>query len=1204
MRFIISAVCCVLLAAGAVFAQSDRGTITGAVTDSAGAIIPKAPIEAKNLNTGAVYQAVSTTTGNYTIAQLPSGKYQLSVSVPGFRQFLQTGITVLVAQTLRIDIKLDVGNIAETVVVNADAPLLKTESGDLSHVVTTEKIDALPVLGFQPTIRDPYAAAQLIPGSAYMNRGYVRVNGAPNNSQSIRVEGQDAANGILLNSTSMAQQSLDAVEEVAIQTSNYSAEYGQSGGGFFNVTMKSGTNSLHGSAYDYWSNEALNANKPFLNNKDKVRRHNYGLTLGGPVYIPKVYDGHNKTFFFFNWEQYRETTNYNSTKLTVPTLAYREGNFQQALTGKKAITKDPLGRDIYEGTIYDPETDRIAPNGQRVRDPFPQNTIPKDRFDPVSVKIQALIPTPQGPTMNDLSSNYINPWESVNHRTVPSFKIDHNLSSKDKLTFFWSRTKTWNPNSYAFADGIPTAVTITRNTDVTADTARLGFDHSLTPTSLVHLGVGTMTMSFGDPNPYKGFDQLKELGLPGANAEYFPYILDMTVPGRGGMKQMGPLQQSLTRMLRTTANASLTWIRSNHSYKFGGEMRLEGYPATLESPAYGTYVFNEQQTGLAIEGLNTQGLRIGFPYASFLLGLVNNGDIGVISSPKLGKSAWGIFAQDSWKVTRKFTLDYGLRWDYQGYLRDSWGRVANFSPTTPNPTAGGLLGAVIFEGSGPGHCNCDFAEVYPYAFGPRLGIAYQITPKTVIRAGAGISYGQTASENRTSQSFASTNPYERPSFGDPARLLSEGAPAAGPWPSLDAGQYPIGGVPGTVPIAIDHNAGRPARQIQWSLSIQHEIFRNLSIEISYVGNRGAWWEGNSLINVNALTEEMISSHGLDLNNAADRLLLSSALNSKTSGAATRIDPITGNTYSTPPYGSFPLTNTVAQSLRPFPQFTQIDYRYAPLGRTWYDGLQIKATKRFSHGLDFTSAFSWQKELTMGGEDFINTGLAAVNDVFDRKVNKYLSRYSRPVVWITSLNYTLPKLGINKALSWAIRDWAYGVVLEIASGFPIQSPAAQSKLSSYLFRNTFANRVPDQPLFLRTRKDASGAITKSPMDMNDRSSYDPYTDFVLNPAAWTDPPVGKFGYSPAYFGDYRYQRRPMEAMSIGRNFRIKEGVALNIRADFQNIFNRLSYGNPTATNAQTTQSWTSSRETSGGFGDINTNTGLSPRSGIIVARISF
>ncbi len=1192
MRSIAIAISAVLVIAVSLFGQGDRGSITGTICDPAGAVIPNALIEAKNLSTGAVYQAASTTTGNYTIGQLPAGKYQLSASVPGFKQFLQTGITVLVAQTLRIDITLEVGNISETVTVNADAPLLKTESGELSHNVLGAKLGSLPVLGFTPTIRDPYASAILIPGAAYRNRGYVRINGAPNNSQSIRVEGQDAANGILLNSTSLNQQSVEAIEEVAIQTSNYSAEYGQSGGGFFNVTMKSGTNNFHGSAYDYLSNESLNANAPFLNTKDRVRRHNYGFTLGGPFLFPKVYDGHDKTFFFFNFEQYREKTLYNTIKFTVPTLAYRDGDFQQVLTKGKVLAKDPLGRDVIEGTIYDPLTDRVAPNGQRVRDPFPDNKIPRDRFDPVAVKIQELIPPPTGPTKDDLVNNYLNPWESPNIRTIPSLKVDHNLSAKSKLSFFWSRTKTWNPHSYAFSDGIPSPVTVHRATDVTANTARLSFNHSLTPTALLYLAAGAQTMNFTDYTPFQNFDQEKELGLKGAYAKIFPYITGLTA-SRGGMKTMGPSVQSLTRMLKPTANASLTWVRSNHTYKFGAEMRLEGYPATIQNPAYGFYNFSAEQTGLAIEGMNLSGGFIGFPYASFLLGLVNNGNIGVVARPKLGKSSWALFAQDSWKVTRKLTLDYGLRWDYQGYLRDSHGRVANFSPTTPNPAVGNLLGAVIFEGYGPGHCNCNFARVYPYAFGPRLGMAYQLTSKTVIRVGSGITYAQTASENRTSSNFASSNPFTKPSYGDPAILLRNGPPTPGPWPSLDAGQYPLLGIPGEVPIAIDHNAGRPARQIQWSLGIQREISRNISIELSYVGNRGVWWEANQLINVNALTPERIASFGLDINNAADRALLTSSLNSTTAK---------NRGFSTPPYAKFPLTATVAQSLRPFPQFTTITYRWAPLGKTWYDGMHLKLTKRFSYGLDFTSAFTWQKELMMGAADAINTSLAPVNDVFNRPTNKYISRYSRPFVWVTSFNYTLPRLAINRALSWAIRDWTIGGVFEYASGMPIMAPIAQSRLSSLLFRDTFANRVPGQPLFLRTDKNGN----TSPINLNDRKSYDPYTDFVLNPKAWEDPPPGQFSYSAAYYNDYRYMRRPLESMSIGRVFRISEGVTFSVRADFQNIFNRLVIGDPTSTNAKATQTWspTGSGETISGFGDINTNAGASPRYGIIVARFQF
>jgi hypothetical protein len=363
------------------------------------------------------------------------------------------------------------------------------------------------------------------------------------------------------------------------------------------------------------------------------------------------------------------------------------------------------------------------------------------------------------------------------------------------------------------------------------------------------------------------------------------------------------------------------------------------------------------------------------------------------------------------------------------------------------------------------------------------------------------------------------------------------------------------------------------------------------VEVSYVGNRGAWWEGNDQINVNALTAERIASFGLDVTNAADRTLLTSPLNSAL--AAQR-------GFNKPPYAGFPMTATVAQSLRPFPQFAAsannapaIAYIRAPLGKTWYDSLQVKATKRFSHGLDFTSTFTWQKELTMGAEQVGNaSGLsgASVNDVFDRPTNKYLSMLSRPIVSVTALSYTLPKLNINRFLSLAIQDWTLSATLQFASGMPIKAPITQNALSSVLYRDTFANRVPGQPLF-----------TKNP----NCHCVDPNNDFILNKDAWADPAPGTFATGAAYYNDYQQQRRPGEAMSLGRAFLDPEGVTLNIRADFQNIFNRTEMNNPTSTNAKATQTRSSSGTTIYGFGYINpASVAAAPRAGMIVGRLQF
>jgi hypothetical protein len=303
---------------------------------------------------------------------------------------------------------------------------------------------------------------------------------------------------------------------------------------------------------------------------------------------------------------------------------------------------------------------------------------------------------------------------------------------------------------------------------------------------------------------------------------------------------------------------------------------------------------------------------------------------------------------------------------------------------------------------------------------------------------------------------------------------------------------------------------------------------------------------------------------------------------------------------------------VAQSLRPFPQFTNITYRWAPLGRTWYDSLQLKVTKRFSHGLDFASSFSWQKELVMGSEiTGTQTGGTGgiVNNVFNRSVNKYMSSYSRPIVWTTSLNYTLPKLKLNRALSMAIRDWTIGAVLDYSSGRMIQVPAASSTsvTSLYTFQNTFANRVAGQPLFLRTVRNADGTKSTMPLDtLNNRGAFNPLTDFVLNPAAWQDPPAGQYSTSAAFYSDYRYPRHPSEKMSIGRIFRLREGMNLSIRADFINVLNRMVLSDAllTSTNAIATQTWNPSGISLSGFGRYNATSANSQRSGSIVARFQF
>src|SRR6185369_15289943 len=403
MRF-LKLVLCSLSLALAILAQSDRGTITGTVSDPAGAVVAGAPIEIKNVETGIVNRVASSATGNYTLAQLPAGQYELTVTVPGFKKYVRQSLTVGVAQTYRVDVLLEVGSNTESVTVTEAAPLLKTESGELSHTVSTNTMNNLPVLSIgagasASGIRNPYAVVQLLPGANYASDASIRINGNPTNSQAMRIDGQDATNG-WYSTQSQTQASVDSIQEFAIQTSNYSAEFGLAGGGVFNLTMKSGTNQFHGSVYDYLVNEFLNAGTPFTDDgnghliRARQRRNDFGFTAGGPILIPKLYDGRNKAFFFFSYEQYRETTVNNATFTTLPTLDYRKGDFSAARTTRPSLVTDGLGRPVFENTIYDPLTDRVEADGLRYRDIFAGKLVPVTRMDAVAQKVQALIPLP------------------------------------------------------------------------------------------------------------------------------------------------------------------------------------------------------------------------------------------------------------------------------------------------------------------------------------------------------------------------------------------------------------------------------------------------------------------------------------------------------------------------------------------------------------------------------------------------------------------------------------------------------------------------------------------------------------------------------------------------------------------------------------------------------------------------------------------
>ncbi|MDP9171488.1 MAG: TonB-dependent receptor, partial [Acidobacteriota bacterium] len=570
--------------------------------------------------------------------------------------------------------------------------------------------------------------------------------------------------------------------------------------------------------------------------------------------------------------------------------------------------------------------------------------------------------------------------------------------------------------------------------------------------------------------------------------------------------------------------------------------------------AFGNWGFNNNETGLPyLQASSVAGGNLGSAYASFLLGLADSASVATPKDPQFRKTSWSLFAQDTWKVTRKLTVTYGLRWGLQGAPHEIHDRFAEFSPTTPNPSVGGLLGATIYAGSGPGRCNCSFTNTYPLAIGPRLGAAWQLNDRTVLRAGWGVTYGYTAPFNYiggiiggSSVGYNSLS-FVSPGVGTPAATFAQGLPYTQDqlYPSsLSAGIVPFTGQLNSPPYYIDPNGGRPPPVNRWNISLQHST-KDLLVEAAYVGNRGAWLLANNLIDLNGLTPQALAARNLNVANAADRTLLTSTFASgKPQAAGFQL-----------PYSTFPQTSTLAQALRPFPQFGNIAVNWAPLGNSWYDALQAKVTQRLWHGLYAQYVFTWQKELTTA------EGIM-VNDVYNRPVQKAISGSSIPLVSAMLFNYQVPVFASNKYLRAFQRDWTIGGSLRFQSGLPILSPIATNNITTVLPRqsSTFANRNPGVPLF-----------TQDP----NCHCFDPNQTFVLNSAAWSQPAAGQFGTAAPYY-------------------------------------NRVFLSAPTSTNSTATQVKSSTGQTVSGFGYINTSVtsiqtgGAVPtvRNGQIVARLVF
>jgi hypothetical protein len=445
------------------------------------------------------------------------------------------------------------------------------------------------------------------------------------------------------------------------------------------------------------------------------------------------------------------------------------------------------------------------------------------------------------------------------------------------------------------------------------------------------------------------------------------------------------------------------------------------------------------------------------------------------------------------------TLDYGVRYDLGSAYSEEHNRAVSFFPNAPNQVIPGVSGAFLYQGNGPGGCNCTFAKAYPDAIGPRVGGAYSIDDKTVVRAGWGLIYGATSINplGVNSPGILATNSVGSQGLGQPVMTLGGPLPVAVPsFPSQNLPQSISGGqtVPGVG--FFDPGAGRPPRQNQWSIGIQREITKDLAFEASYVGNRGVWWQAPSLVDINAITPAILAAHGLNANSQSTISLLTTQLSNVPAATLAQYNIAV-------PYAGFSKANTVAQALRPFPQFANIPVTGDPLGKTWYDSLQTKLTKRFSHGITGTATYTWQKSMDVGvdgnGNITVPNGSGTAtnyvnNTVLGAQTSKAISEFDQPQVLTIAASYQMPKIvPLGKVVSYIVEDWQVGTLLNYSSGLPIPVPAANNSTSAALFQGVTMLPVPGQPLYTVSNLNCA--------------CYDPTRVAVLNPAAWVNPGPG-------------------------------------------------------------------------------------------------
>jgi hypothetical protein len=969
------------LAAASALAQVGGGALAGNVVDDADAAVRGATVTVTAVATNLSRTTVTREDGNYLVTGLNPGEYTIRIDLSGFRTLTRGAIRVTTGETVRVDVQLGVGGVAEAISVRGDAPLLRSETSSLGHVVDNRKVVDLPLNG-----RSFMSLASLVPSVAMPPPPAAplpRING-----------GRPRTNEYLFDGISVLQPepgqvaffpNIDAIQEFKLETNSPPAEFGRFNGGVINLTTKSGGNTVRGNAFEFFRNEALNARDffaPANSDKPLYRRNQFGGVLGGPI-------RRDRTFFFADYQRQRQTIGRTAIS-TVPTLLQRQGIFTEAIGGRVPA-------------IYDPATTAPGLGGGTTRSPFPGNSIPDGRIDPVARALLSHYPLP---TSSGTANNYRRvDNEAVDHNQV-SLRVDHRFASNRdqlfaRLTRFYEDFVPVTP----LPDGSGVMAGTLGPQETTSYSFASAYQRTISPTKFNELRVGDTRRSVGRSAATLSGTPLTDLGLPGIPGHaQFPNTLPTFLIS--GYQQLGsPVSTASDFGTSVTQIAdSFTWVKGRHALKMGADVRWERLDVIQPPSPTGSFTFSNLFTDLPGTA-NT-----GTPFASFLLGQVQLFSIDLQQAEIRNRAHWQeYFVQDDWRLTDRWTINAGVRYTLNFPSSEANNQGAVFNLDTRQ-----------LEYLGKNGVPRAARELKKDNFGPRLGVAGRITDKSVVRTGYGLVWIEMA---------GITTPFTTPVFPflqtmsqrtldniQPAFRLQNG-PTVDPIPHTpDAGL-------GQGVFSVDRDLGSGYVQ-QWNMSYQQELTSNISLELAYTGSK-ITRVGLPDTNLNQLSAEVLAT-GASLQQRVANPYFGIIPRSSSLG-----DP----------------TIPVAQLMKPYPQYTTVSLYRNNVGTVIYHGFYTKLEQRLSHGLSYLVSYTRSRLMDDASAVFdasILTGPVAnfpVADSFNRALERDYSTGDIPHVFVTSAVWDIP-YGMNRThrvsgiLGAIVNDWSVTGILTLQSGMPV------------------------------------------------------------------------------------------------------------------------------------------------------------------------